>query len=335
MLRTCQCLRAPTDVASQWRSTLAWANAATVSPSPLPTRTIFGTFAADYDRHRPSYPEAVFDTMVATATATRIVAGSTDAHRTVSPSCMTAVDVGCGSGRAALALFARKMSVVASDSDPAMLRQCEHAAHTAMRLHPQHPPMTFRHASSEALALESASADLLTVFQAFHWMDLAPSLQEFARVLRPGGILGLAWNDRDLSVPWVSDLESVIEAANPRFNRMVKQSNGWGATVIANTTHFDLLAAHAPSMFPHTVPYASADDLLDLLHTYSYVKHAVVTSSAQAELATAVRALVRRHHGTQPFQLPYVTKLFLFQRNTRTSPPSTSSVASPTIRTHL
>jgi ubiquinone/menaquinone biosynthesis C-methylase UbiE len=47
-------------------------------------------------------------------------------------------------------------------------------------------------------------ADAIIVAQAFHWFSTDEALTEFARVLKPGGSLGLIWNfyDRDHLPEW-------------------------------------------------------------------------------------------------------------------------------------
>jgi SAM-dependent methyltransferase len=47
---------------------------------------------------------------------------------------------------------------------------------------------------AEALPLPDASFDAVVAGQAFHWFDRVPALLEMARVLRPGGRVGLFWN---------------------------------------------------------------------------------------------------------------------------------------------
>jgi ubiquinone/menaquinone biosynthesis C-methylase UbiE len=57
-----------------------------------------------------------------------------------------------------------------------------------------------------AIPLLDASVDCVVVAQAFHWFDAPVALQEIHRVLVDGGRLGVLWNERDESVPWVAEL---------------------------------------------------------------------------------------------------------------------------------
>jgi SAM-dependent methyltransferase len=50
--------------------------------------------------------------------------------------------------------------------------------------------------TAEEMPLDDASADVVTVGQAFHWFDGPAALAEIERVLRPHGALALVWNRR-------------------------------------------------------------------------------------------------------------------------------------------
>ena len=62
-------------------------------------------------------------------------------------------------------------------------------------------------ASAEHIPLRSRSVDLVVCGQSFHWFDHDVAMAEIARVLRPGGVLALAWNTYDTGIPWVRRLK--------------------------------------------------------------------------------------------------------------------------------
>jgi SAM-dependent methyltransferase len=47
--------------------------------------------------------------------------------------------------------------------------------------------------------------------QALHWFGTRAALDAIARVLVPGGVLGLIWNVRDETVPWVAALSAITD----------------------------------------------------------------------------------------------------------------------------
>ena len=54
------------------------------------------------------------------------------------------------------------------------------------------------------------------VAQAWHWFDHDRAIAEAARVLRPGGALGLVWNARDRTVDWVDEVWSIMDRVEKR-----------------------------------------------------------------------------------------------------------------------
>jgi SAM-dependent methyltransferase len=61
-----------------------------------------------------------------------------------------------------------------------------------------------------AIPLRDATVDCVVVAQAFHWFDAPLALEEIHRVLVDGGRLGVLWNERDESVPWVAELGAAM-----------------------------------------------------------------------------------------------------------------------------
>lgn len=74
--------------------------------------------------------------------------------------------------------------------------------------------------TAQAMPLSDATLDAVVCAQAFHWFASGEALDEFARVLKRGGKLGLVWNVRDESVDWVAAITRLItpyEGDAPRF----------------------------------------------------------------------------------------------------------------------
>jgi len=74
--------------------------------------------------------------------------------------------------------------------------------------------------TAQAVPAGDRSLDAVICAQSFHWFASRAVLDEFARVLQPGGQLGLAWNVRDDSVDWVRQITELItpfEGDAPRF----------------------------------------------------------------------------------------------------------------------
>lgn len=144
-----------TDPAQDWRSDLHRARSSS-----------FGRGVDAYAAARPTYP--------AEAVRWLVPEGAADV-----------VDLGAGTGKLTAGLVALPgVHVTAVEPDDAM------RAVLARTL----PQVTVRAGTAEATGLPAASADVVTVGQAWHWFDPVPATAEVARVLRPGGRLALVWN---------------------------------------------------------------------------------------------------------------------------------------------
>ncbi len=124
----------------------------------------FSTISAEYAAYRPRYPSGLFDALAEAAPRRRI-----------------AWDCATGTGQAARELTRWFDRVVASDASASQVRKGE-----------RRESVGYFAAVAETVPLRSASADLITVAQALHWIELHPFYAEARRVLSPGGLLA-AW----------------------------------------------------------------------------------------------------------------------------------------------
>jgi len=124
---------------------------------------LFSRDAASYARFRPRYPPDLF----------AWIAGL-PAHRRVGWDCAT------GNGQAATLLAPHFGAVIGSDASREQL-----GAATRM------PGVSYVACYAEQPSLAAASVDLITVAQAFHWLDHGAFYREVDRILAPGGALAI------------------------------------------------------------------------------------------------------------------------------------------------
>lgn len=115
---------------------------------------------------------------------------------------------------------------------------------------------TLRHGDAHALPVADASVDAaLAVNTLYFWPDLAPVLDQLARVLRPGGRLCLAFGDATFmrSLPFATDFKlhecDAVEQALQRAGFKITATRRHRETATGNDgqardKHFHLLLAH-------------------------------------------------------------------------------------------
>ncbi len=235
----------------------------------------FGAAAAAYEQGRPDYPAEAVAWLL----------------ETVGPHPRIA-DIGAGTGkltRVVAALVAeRGADVIAVEPDAAMLDTLRAAL----------PGVETLVGSAERLNLPDASVDAAVFGQSWHWVDPVAASAEVGRVLRPGGALGLVWNIRDETTPWVARLGEIMKGSHAE-----ELLAGGGPVVAAPFGDLQMRT------WTWTRPLTRAG-LTSLVHSRSYV----ITASAdeRARIDHEISALFDEIGavGRAVVELPYVTYAF-------------------------
>ncbi len=225
----------------------------------------FGHAADAYERARPSYPEEAVGWLVP-------------------PGARRVADVGAGTGKLTRQLCARGLDVVAVEPIRQMRDQLIRAV----------PGVPVLAGTAEQIPLPGASVDAVLLAQAWHWVDPVRALPEVARVLRPGGWLGLVWNVRDESVGWVAELGRIMRpGGEPAHDRAPDLGPPFG---------------EPERRLVRWVGHLTPERLLDLVCSRSYV---ITQPPAQrAAILAGVRRLLVTHPalaGRRDIALPYLT----------------------------
>lgn len=133
----------------------------------------FEDIGEEYDRYRPGFPPETVSLVVPAHVA-------------------TVLDLGAGTGKFTRLLVDRTDRLIAVEPSERMLDVLRDRVPAAEALS----------GSAEAIPLDDAAVDAVTVAQAFHWFDRAAACAEIVRVLKPHGILGLLWNRSDPDCAW-------------------------------------------------------------------------------------------------------------------------------------
>lgn len=158
----------------------------------------FTVLADHYSKYRVGYHEDILSSLLGL-----ISSSSTD---------LDAVDVGAGTGIWTRMIAARGVPCRAVEPNESM-RRAGMASNGEM-------PIEWLEGSAEKVPLPSGSCDWVTMASSFHWADFKVALQEFHRLLRPGGWFTCLWNPRAIEAhPITLDVENTIERIVPELQR--------------------------------------------------------------------------------------------------------------------
>jgi ubiquinone/menaquinone biosynthesis C-methylase UbiE len=162
----------------------------------------------------------------------------------VPPRCGPALDVGCGDGMLAFRLAEHCAEVTGIDRDDRMIALARERART--REHPSH--VSFVAADFLAYPLADESFDFVCANTSLHHMDFAAALKAMARVLRPGGRLGVIGLARNGSL---ADLAvDALGAPVNLFYRAVYHEGSSGAPVKDPDMTWSQVRATAGALLP-------------------------------------------------------------------------------------
>ena len=238
----------------------------------------FARGAEVYERVRPEYPDRAVDWAVE-----RLGLGSGS----------VVLDLAAGTGKLTRALVARRLKVLAVDPSAEMLAQLR----TGL------PDLEVREGTAEAIPLEDATVDAVTVAQAFHWFDPQPALREIHRVLRPNGGLALFSNLRENADPVQVAWEEIVRDAKASVRDRETLDK---RAEIARSGLFGPLEELEDRWTQHL----SVDEFVGLVASRSYVSR--LASPERERILSEVRAAAERLGEPIPFR--YVTQVRVARR---------------------
>jgi ubiquinone/menaquinone biosynthesis C-methylase UbiE len=287
---------------------------------------VFDEIAAEYDRHRPAYPDELVDH------ACR-VAGIRSGDRVL--------EVGCGSGQLTRGLAARGLHVTAVEPGQSLMALARQNLEGAGEVE-------YVNAQFEDAPLPREQFQAVFSASAFHWIDPEVSWQKAAGVLVPGGTLALVQYcgleeprskpDQEAALAAITKVAPDIAANWPAYRDLdatlagVEQRRGNVSEVWAWLGSYDIGHDYASRLFGD-VQVAVMPQLVE--HTPAELNALLRTMSFYARLSPGQRQALEREYEAmyerfgRPIRASIVAALVTARRTTegddhRTSPLGTS-----------
>lgn len=205
----------------------------------------FGAAALRYDAHRPHYPDAMIDDLLAADVR-------------------TCLDVGAGTGIAAKQFADRGVEVLAVEPDERM----------ATVLRAKLIPTEI--ATFEQWNPDGRHFDLVVFAASYHWVDPAVALPKIVGILAEGGRLALLWNRLRPIAPSHEDFSEIYRDYLPS-DAYDRAHDASGVLNTLRAAGFDI----AQRTYSRALQF-SRDQWLELLFTYS--NYLTLPDDAAAEL---------------------------------------------------
>ncbi len=159
----------------------------------------FTALAKNYALYRPGYSPFVGETILRAA--------STEYQH------ICAADVGAGTGIWTRQMAEHGLTIDAVEPNDAMRTQGQSLS--------KNFPIIWHKGSAENIPLLQHKYHLVTMASSFHWPDFHQAVQEFDRILMPGGIFAALWNTRNIeNTPLLVDIEAYLYTLVPQLKRV-------------------------------------------------------------------------------------------------------------------
>lgn len=203
----------------------------------------FSATVQNYDQYRPSYPPNLIDWIIAT---TKIKPPD------------TVVDIGCGTGISTRPFAKKGFNTIGVDPNEDMLDDARKRGSSAI----------YQKGEAQESGLSSNFANLIISAQAFHWFNIAQTMREFKRILKPDGFCSAFWNVRK-KTPLTKNYEALIKKFSGDYEKTIK-----AVETIQAIKNYSMVKLVKENQFVNTQKLDSAG-LIGRAYSTSYIVHGV------------------------------------------------------------
>ncbi|MDQ1474057.1 MAG: hypothetical protein QOJ99_5537 [Bryobacterales bacterium] len=243
--------------------------------------TRFSKRVNNYIRFRPGYPPALVDLLAREA--------GLNAESTIA-------DIGAGTGLLSTAFLKAGYSVIGIEPN----REMRQAGDTLLAAHPHYRSID---ATAEATSLPDHSIDLAVAGQAFHWFQVEDARREWTRILKPGGMAALIWNERHIASPFMREVEDLIDTYATELDKD-------GFIREGGRSRIDLFFAPSPfrvDEFPNTQEF-ELEGLLGRVASCSYVPDEA--DPHYSGMSAALAGIFNRYQHNGHVKFEYRTRIY-------------------------
>jgi len=155
---------------------------------PSNSTTRFSNRVENYVKYRPGYPEEIVPWLQ---------------NHYEFPTSKVIADIGCGTGISANLFLKSGYTVLGIEPNAPMRTMSE-------QLLKNYSGFKAINGTAETTTLPNENVDAVVAGQAFHWFEVGKAKTEFLRILKPGGLVILIWNERLTNSSFEKEYDQLI-----------------------------------------------------------------------------------------------------------------------------